>query len=52
MQDKTKNIIITIGFVVILILVFIVNIFAEDKQISVTERRKLVSFPEISISKL
>lgn len=52
MQDKTKNIIITIGFVVILILIFIINIFAEDKQISVTERRKLASFPEISISKL
>lgn len=52
MQDKTKNIIITIGFVVILILVFIVNILVEDKQISVTERRKLASFPKISISKL
>ncbi|MGN1301279.1 MAG: hypothetical protein ACI4U9_01970, partial [Clostridia bacterium] len=52
MQDKTKNIIITIGFVVILILVFIVNILVEDKKISVTERRKLASFPEISISKL
>lgn len=52
MQDKIKNIIITIGFSVILILVFFVNILVEDKQISVTERRKLASFPEISISKL
>lgn len=52
MQDKTKNIIITIGFVSLLILVFFVNILVEDKQISITERRKLASFPEVSISKL
>ena len=52
MQDETKNIIVTISFVAILILVFIVNILVKDKQISVTERRKLASFPEISISKL
>lgn len=52
MQDKTKNIIITIGFVSLLILVFFVNMLVEDKQISITERRKLASFPEISISKL
>ncbi len=52
MQDKTKNIIVTIGFVLILILVFLINILAEDKEISVTERRKLASFPEVSISKL
>ncbi|MBO5412947.1 MAG: hypothetical protein J6A29_01345 [Clostridia bacterium] len=52
MQDKTKNIIITIGFVSLLILVFFVNILVEDKQISITERRKLAGFPEFSISKL
>lgn len=52
MQYKTKNIIITIGFVSLLILVFFINIVVEDKQISITERRKLAGFPEISISKL
>lgn len=52
MQDKTKNIIITIGFVSLLILVFFINIVVEDKQISITERRKLAGFPEVSISKL
>ena len=52
MQDKTKNIIVTIGFVFILMLVFLINIIAKDKEISVTERRKLASFPEVSISKL
>ena len=52
MQDKTKNVIVTIGFVLILILVFLINILAKDKEISVTERRKLAQFPEVSISKL
>lgn len=52
MQDKTKNVIVTIGFVLILMLTFFINVLAEDKEISVTERRKLAKFPEISISKL
>lgn len=52
MQDKTKNIIVTIGFVAILIGVFIANLVAEDKQISTTERRKLTQLPEISLSKI
>lgn len=52
MQDKTKNIIVTIGFVFILMLVFLINIVTKDKEISTTERRKLASFPEVSISKL
>ena len=52
MQDKTKNIIVTIGFVSLLIIVFMTNVLVKDKEISVTERRKLASFPEVSISKL
>lgn len=52
MQDKTKNIIITIIFVFLLMLVFFINILTKDKEISVTERRKLAQFPEFSISKL
>ena len=52
MQDSTKNILITIGFVFILILMFVLNILAEDKQISNSERRKLAQFPEITISKI
>jgi len=52
MQDKTKNILITIVFVFILILMFVLNILAEDKQISESERRKLASFPQITIQKL
>ena len=52
MQDSTKNILITIVFVFILILMFVLNILAEDKQISNSERRKLAQFPEVTISKL
>ena len=52
MQDKTKNVIVTIGFVFIMMSVFLINIIAKDKEISVTERRKLAKFPEVSISKL
>lgn len=52
MEDKTKNIIITISFTAILILTFFINIFVKDNEISVTERRKLTQFPEVSISKL
>lgn len=52
MQDKTKNMIITIGFVVVLIGIFLANLIAEDKAISISERRKLAQFPEISINKI
>lgn len=52
MQDKTKNIIITIGFAVILTAIFVLNIVIEDKNVSTAERRKLAQFPEITINKL
>ena len=52
MKDKTKNIIVTIGFVAILMGVFVANLVAEDKQISTTERRKLTQLPEVSLSKI
>ena len=52
MQDKTKNKIITVGFVAILAVIFLLNIVIEDKSISTAERRKLAQFPEITISKI
>lgn len=52
MQDKTKNKIIAIGFIVILIAVFLANIFAKDKQISIAERRKLAQFPKINLENI
>lgn len=52
MENKTKNIIISIGFVIILITIFLINILSPDKIISSTERRKLQQFPEISVNKI
>ncbi len=52
MQEKTKNMIITIGFITILFSVFIINLFMEDKQISTSERRKLTQFPEVTMQKI
>ena len=52
MQDKTKNKIIAIGFISILIIIFFINLFTEDKQISVAERRKLAMLPKINIENI
>lgn len=52
MKNKTKNIIVTVGFVLSLIFILLINIATEDKEISITERRSLTQFPEVSISKL
>ena len=52
MQDKIKNIIITIGFVTSIIGVFIANIIDKDNQISTAERRKLAQLPEISFAQI
>lgn len=49
---KVKDIIITVGFVTILVIVMLVNVFKQDEEISITERRKLAKFPEITIKKL
>ena len=52
MQSKIKDKIIVIGFCVILAIVFIANILIKDQQISITERRKLEQFPEITVGKV
>ena len=52
MQDKIKNIIVTIGLAIIILGVFITNIISKDKEISTTERRKLAQLPEVSMDKI
>ena len=47
-----QNKIITIGFIAILSIIFLLNIVIKDKDISTTERRKLAQFPEITIGKI
>lgn len=49
MSDNNKNIIITIAFALLLILFLLVNLLKPDAEISLTERRKLAKFPEISV---
>ena len=51
-MNEMKNKIISIGFVIIIISTFIINIITKDKLISTSERRKLTQFPEISVSKI
>lgn len=52
MQEKIKNYVVTFGFVVIVIAVFILNIIVEDKKVSDSERRVLANFPEFSFERL
>lgn len=52
MSDKTKNIVVTIGFMWIIIVFFLANILKKDTEISLTERRKLTQFPELTIKNI
>lgn len=47
-MEKIKNLIISVGFFLILIIVFLLNKFIEDSKISEAERRALTQFPEIN----
>ena len=40
MSDKTKNIVVTIGFVLLLFIILISHILKTPTKISITERRK------------
>lgn len=51
-MDNMKSKIISIGFVIIIISVFIINLINKDKLISTSERRKLNQLPEITYSKI
>ncbi len=52
MENKIKNIIITVGFVIIIFAVFIMNLVAKDKTVSESERRTLQTFPKISFDSI
>ena len=49
MENKIKNIIITLGFVIIIFAIFIMNLVSKDKTLSESERRVLQAFPEITL---
>lgn len=52
MSDKIKNIIVTITFMSIILIILISNLIKEDTLISTSERRKLATFPKLSLSKI
>lgn len=52
MKNKIKNIIITFLFLGIIIVLFFINIIKKDEEISISERRKLEQFPQITASKI
>lgn len=52
MSDKTKNVVVTITFLLVLVLFFIINLWTEDIEISYAERRKLTQFPQVTVKKL
>lgn len=52
MNDRIKNIVVTISFLFVIISIVLLNIMKENTQISLSERRKLEQFPKISIKTL
>ena len=47
-----KNILISVGFVTILLAFLTMNILKEDEKISYAERRRLMQFPNISVDNI
>ncbi len=52
MGDKIKDIVVTIIFLFTIIALFLINIIKEDTDISVAERRKLATMPELTTKSL
>lgn len=49
MSNKYRDIVISVIFVLILSLFFILNVFKKDNEVSVSERRKLTLMPKFSL---
>ena len=52
MNDKLKNIIVIVTFITIIFGMLFLNIIKKDEQISITERRKLATFPSFTVKEL
>ena len=52
MNDKTKNVVVTMVFLFVIIIMLIANIIKKDTSISLAERRKLQQLPKVSIEEL
>ena len=51
-NDKIKNIIVSVVFLVLIIGIMFINIFTKDNEISISERRKLEQFPKLTLTTL
>ena len=49
-MEKFKNIIVSLTFTLFICIIFIINIFTKDNEISISERRKLEQFPKFSLT--
>ena len=52
MSDKIKNIFISVVFLLFLFMFLLINLLSGDKEISISERRKLQQFPKITMNNL
>ncbi len=52
MSDKTKNLVVSLSFILVILFFFLGNLVMPDAKLSVTERRKLAQFPKLTINKL
>ena len=52
MNDKTKDIVVTLVFLFTIISLFLINVIKKDADISIAERRKLATMPELTTKSL
>lgn len=52
MNDKIKNIVVTLVFLFTIISLFLINVIIKDTDISIAERRKLATMPELTTKSL
>ncbi len=52
MSDKIKDIVVTIVFLITIISLFLINVIKKDTDISIAERRKLATMPELTTKSL
>ena len=52
MSDKIKDIIVTLAFLFTIISLFLINVIKKDTDISIAERRKLATMPELTTKSL
>ena len=52
MNDKIKDIVVTLVFLFTIISLFLINVIKKDTDISIAERRKLATMPELTTKSL